>query len=153
MGSAEVSKGYHALVYGASGITGWAIVNQILNNYPDATTFSKVTALTNRPLSPEVTQWPKSSKLELVSGLDLLKESQEELEKSMQEKISGIRNVTHVFFFAYIMDADPEQEIAINVDLLKRAVVAIEHLSTNLQFVVLPTGTKVCCPEGLPGSP
>jgi hypothetical protein len=29
------------------------------------------------------------------------------------------------------------------VDLLKRAVVAIDRLSAGLQFVVLPTGTKV----------
>ena len=61
----------------------------------------------------------------------------------MKEKISGIENVTHVYFFAYIMDSDPEKEISINVDLLTRAIVAIEHLSSNLQFVVLPTGTKV----------
>jgi hypothetical protein len=40
------------------------------------------------------------------------------------------------------MDADPSQEIAINVKLLERAVSAIENLSSNLKFVVLPTGTK-----------
>ena len=143
MVSTGVSKGHHALVYGASGITGWAIVNQLLNDYPEATAFSNVTALTNRPLSPEAAQWPKSSKLEVISGLDLLKGSQDDLERGMKEKISGIENVTHVYFFAYIMDSDPEKEISINVDLLTRAIVAIEHLSSNLQFVVLPTGTKV----------
>jgi len=50
--------------------------------------------------------------------------------------------VTEVFFFAYIMDPKPEKEIEINITLLERAVVAIEHLSKNLKFVVLPTGTK-----------
>lgn len=40
------------------------------------------------------------------------------------------------------MDPDPEQEISINVKLLERAVLACEHLSKKLQFVVLPTGTK-----------
>ena len=44
---------------------------------------------------------------------------------------------------AYIMDPDPDKEIAINVKLLDRAVTAIEHLAPNLKFVVLPTGTKV----------
>jgi len=44
---------------------------------------------------------------------------------------------------AYIMDPSPEKEIEINVQLLDRAVKAAEHLAPNLQFVVLPTGTKV----------
>jgi nucleoside-diphosphate-sugar epimerase len=143
MGATKLLKGNHALVYGASGVTGWAIVNQILNDYPNADTFTRVTALTNRPLSPEAAQWPKSDKLRVVSGLDLLKGSQEDLEESMKQKISGVENVTHVYFFAYMMDSDPEKEVAINVNLLKRAVVAIVCLSAGLQFVVLPTGTKV----------
>jgi len=41
------------------------------------------------------------------------------------------------------MDQDPEKECTINLDLLERAVTAIEKLSSNLKFVVLPTGTKV----------
>jgi hypothetical protein len=41
------------------------------------------------------------------------------------------------------MDLDPSKEIAINVKLLDRAVQAVESLSRNLKFVVLPTGTKV----------
>jgi hypothetical protein len=41
------------------------------------------------------------------------------------------------------MDIDPDKEIAINVKLLDRAVKAVEHLSPNLKFIVLPTGTKV----------
>jgi hypothetical protein len=40
------------------------------------------------------------------------------------------------------MDPDPAKEIEININLLKRAVLAAEHLSKNLKFVVLPTGTK-----------
>jgi hypothetical protein len=40
------------------------------------------------------------------------------------------------------MDGDPEKEISINVELVRRAVTAIEHLSPKLKFVVLPTGTK-----------
>lgn len=143
MGSAETTRGRHALIYGASGITGWAIVNQLLSDYPEADTFSKVTALTNRPLSLEAAQWPKSEKLEVVSGLDILKGSQNDLEVSMKERIADSHDVTHIYFFAYIMDPNPEEESLINVNLLRRAVEAIEHLSTNLQFVVLPTGTKV----------
>lgn len=132
----------HALVYGASGITGWAIVNQILNGFPSANAFSKVTALTNRPLPPEIAQWPNSNKLQVVSGVDLLKGDQKALEKTMKDQVKDIGTVTHVFFFAYIMNPDPAKEISINVDLLKRGVEAVEHLSSQLKFVVLPTGTK-----------
>lgn len=137
-----MSTGNHALIYGASGITGWAIVNNILQGFPSSDSFAKVTALTNRPLSPEAAQWPKSEKLQVVSGLNLLEGDQSSLEAKMKEKISDISSVTHVYFFAYIMDPAPEKEIAINIDLLQRAVEAAEHLSSKLKFVVLPTGTK-----------
>lgn len=43
---------------------------------------------------------------------------------------------------AYIMDQDPAKEIDINVQLLTRAVTAVQNLSNNLKFVVMPTGTK-----------
>lgn len=133
----------HALVFGASGITGWAIVNAILNNYPSPDTFDRVTALTNRPLPPDVAQWPASDKLQVGSGLDLLRGDQAALEREMKQRVRGIETVTHVYFFAYVMDMNAEKEIQINVDLLRRAVTAVESLSPQLKFVVLPTGTKV----------
>lgn len=133
----------HALVYGASGITGWAIVNQILNGFPTPDTFASVTALTNRPLPAEAAQWPASPKLQVVSGVDILNpKGQAALDAELKEKVKNIKEITHVYFFAYIMDPDPSKEISINVELLSRAVSAVEHLSSNLKFVVLPTGTK-----------
>ena len=142
MGSIDTTK-RHALVFGASGVTGWAVVNALLNRYPTPATFSNVTALTNRPLSPTLAQWPPSEKFQLVSGLDILDGDQQHFEDTMKERIADVDSVTHVYFFAYIMDADTGKEISINVELLKRAVVAIDTLSTKLKFVVLPTGTKV----------
>ena len=97
MGSS--SEENHALVFGASGISGWAIVNQILSDYPAKGVFSAVTALTNRPLPAEYALWPKDSRLDVVSGLDLMKGSQEDLEGSMKEKIKGVENVSQVYFF------------------------------------------------------
>lgn len=133
----------HALVFGASGITGWAIINAILNNYPSPDTFDRVTALTNRPLPRDVAQWSASDKLQMVSDLDLLRGDQTALEGEMKQRVRGMETVTHMYFFAYVMDTDPEKEIHINVDLLRRAVTAVENLSPQLKFVVLPTGTKV----------
>jgi hypothetical protein len=92
--------GHHALIFGASGITGWAIANQILEGYPTPETFSKVTALTNRPLKPEATLWPQSEKLQLVSGLDLNNPAgQKALEEELKKAVKGIETVSHVFFF------------------------------------------------------
>jgi uncharacterized protein YbjT (DUF2867 family) len=89
---------HHALVLGASGITGWAIVNELLNDYPAPGVFKHVTAITNRPLSSEAAGWPKDSRLQTISGIDLLKGTQEELEETLRQKIQGIDNVTEVFF-------------------------------------------------------
>ncbi|RDW77751.1 hypothetical protein BP6252_05804 [Coleophoma cylindrospora] len=136
-------SGNHALVFGASGITGWAIINQLIQGYPEADTFSRVTALTNRPLTAEQAIWPESDKLQVVSGIDLLTDKgQEGLDAEMQTKVKDISTVTHVYFFAYIMDLDPAGEIATNVKLLTRAITTVENHSKNLKFVVLPTGTK-----------
>lgn len=87
-----------ALVFGASGVTGWACVNELLNDYPKKGIWAKVYALTNRPLSRESSYWPDDSRLNIVSGIDLLEGTQEDLEKKIKENISGINEVTHVFY-------------------------------------------------------
>ena len=94
--------GNHALVFGATGIQGWAVVNQILNGYPAENAFDKVTALTNRPITEEML-WPESKKLQVVSGINLLTEKGlEGLEKEMKERIPGVDTVTHMFFFGMV---------------------------------------------------
>ncbi|KAL2794845.1 hypothetical protein BJX66DRAFT_351009 [Aspergillus keveii] len=132
----------HALVFGASGITGWAAVNALLNDYPTPDTFKRVTALTNRPLSAEDALWPALKKLNIVSGLDLLAGDQATLEETIRERVPSIETVSHVYFFAYIFNSDPQEEIRVNVELLKRAVTAVDKLSAKLEFVLLPTGVK-----------
>lgn len=94
---------HHALVFGASGILGWAVVNEILNNYPEKGTYGKVTALTNRPLSLEDSLWPApgpgTPELKLVSGIDLTHGTAETLIETLKERISDIDTVDHVFYF------------------------------------------------------
>lgn len=87
-----------ALIFGASGVTGWAFVNEILNDYPKKGVWGKVHALTNRPLKLEDSNWPKDDRLDIVSGIDLLQGSQEDLEKAIKSKIKGIEKVTHVYY-------------------------------------------------------
>lgn len=136
--------GKSALIFGASGVTGWAFVNEILNDYPKKGTWTKVHALTNRPLSLEDSKWPKDSRLNIVSGIDLLKGSQEELEKTMKEKIEGVEEVTHVYYLAYKANKDLQQELEDAVDMFKRSTIAVDHLSSKFEFVVLQTGAKMC---------
>jgi len=86
-----------ALVFGASGVSGWAFVNEILHDYPKKGTWKKVHALTNRPLKHSDSLWPDDERLNMVSGIDLLKGSQEDLEGALSS-VDGIKNVTHVFY-------------------------------------------------------
>ncbi|KAL5442454.1 hypothetical protein PMIN06_008999 [Paraphaeosphaeria minitans] len=135
--------GNHALVYGASGISGWAIVNSILNGYPSNDAFTKVSALVNRPLTREMALWPDDPRLQIVSGIDLLKGSQEELEKTLKEKVPDVDSVTQVYFYSYKQIDDNDAECKTNEAMLERAVTAIEKLSSKLSYVVLPSGTKI----------
>ncbi|KAM0255701.1 hypothetical protein ACHAPA_012384 [Fusarium lateritium] len=122
---------------------GWATTNLILKGYPTPDVFESVTALTNRPLSAEAAQWPTSNKLQIVSGIDILTpKGISGLADELRSKVKYVAEITHVYFFAYVMDVDPAKEISINVDMLSRAIKAIEQLAPNLSFVVLPTGTK-----------
>ncbi|GJP92948.1 short chain dehydrogenase sirQ like protein [Aspergillus niger] len=133
----------HAIVFGASGVNGWAVVNALLQGYPSEDAFASVTALTNRPVSLQDTLWPKSPKLDLVSGIDLLADAKlETLEDELKRKVANADKITHVYFFAYIMDADPKAEVRKNTELVKRSVLAIQNVSSHFKFVVLGTGAK-----------
>ena len=96
----RTNKAYMQWHLGASGITGWAITNQILNGYPSPDAFASVTALTNRPLSVEASQWPQSPKLQIVSGIDILNpKGQEALNAELREKVKNVEKISHVYFF------------------------------------------------------
>ncbi|KAL1963162.1 hypothetical protein VTN77DRAFT_8595 [Rasamsonia byssochlamydoides] len=136
----------HALVFGASGILGWAVVNEILNNYPREGEFAKVTALVNRPLDLESFHWPASEpkrpQLNLVSGVDLTKGSLEDIQDLLKHKVPDIDTVTQVFWFAYKSDPDFPTETRINRAMLERGFGAVESLAPKLSYVILPTGIK-----------
>lgn len=97
MGSQRSDK--HALIFGSSGISGWAVVNELLGDYPTTGIWGRVTALTNRPLDKKVSQWPDDRRLNIVSGIDLLNGSQNELELTMKNNISDIDSITHVYYY------------------------------------------------------
>jgi hypothetical protein len=93
-----------ALIFGASGVTGWAFVNEILHDYPKKGTWKKVHALTNRPLKQSDSLWPNDDRLNIVSKIDLLKGSQEDLETALSA-IGGIKEVTHVYYLGRVSNS------------------------------------------------
>lgn len=86
----------HALVFGASGISGWAILDEI-TSYPTSTTFAKITGLSNRPLTLEQAYLPNDSRLSLVNGIDLTK-SVPEVVQMLKDKVEDMQTISHVFF-------------------------------------------------------
>jgi hypothetical protein len=97
MGGQNTGMAKSALIFGASGVTGWAFVNEILHDYPKKGIWTRVHALTNRPLKQSDSLWPQDKRLNIVSGIDLLKGNQEELEDALKQ-VEGIEKVTHVYY-------------------------------------------------------
>lgn len=85
-----------ALVFGASGISGWAVTKNLLS-YPTANTFRRIIALTNRPRSLAENGLPQDPRLELYSGIDL-RGSLEEVLEGMKGKIPSLSEVTHMYY-------------------------------------------------------
>lgn len=86
----------HALVLGASGISGWAVLNQ-LRTYPSSDFWSRITGTTNRPFSFKQARIPEEERIKLVHGIDLTADVKQ-VEKQLREKVVDIDTVTHVFF-------------------------------------------------------
>ena len=152
-------EGKVALVLGASGVTGWAAINEILNDYPKKGVWSRVHALANRPLTAEEAMWPRDDRVVITSGLDLLAGTQEDVQKKLLE-VPGLADVTHVFYFgmlaiftctachpnghlAYKGNTDYSTEVAENVEMFKRAATAVDALCPKLELLVNQTGSKM----------
>lgn len=85
-----------ALVFGASGISGWAVTKNLLS-YPSATAFSRVIALTHRPRTVEDSGLPLDPRLELYSGVDL-RANLDYVKQQLTSKIPNLDQVTHVYY-------------------------------------------------------
>jgi hypothetical protein len=129
-----------ALVFGASGITGHAILKTLLT-YPTSATFSRIIGLTNRPLTTADSHLEADQRVELYSGIDLL-----DREKSLLQlqHVPGIKQVTHVYYAAYAGHGQDFEELKrVNSELLTNAIGGVEICCPELRFVTLNTGGKV----------
>lgn len=88
---------HHAIVFGASGINGWALVNQLLINHPTSDTFGRVTAVLNRPLSLRDSQWPQDDRLRIATGLDLTADDTV-VQNTFEAKIEEAETISHVYY-------------------------------------------------------
>lgn len=154
------NKDIQALVFGASGITGWAITNEALS-YPTPTTFNRIVGLTSRSLSLKDSGFPADPRLTLYSALDLSQDANTITD--YLKKVEKIDQITHVYFAgsysypsfestliqraAYVHrgwgDEGSSQQVKENVDFIINAVLAVEAVCPNLQFWTFPTGGKV----------
>jgi len=136
------TPGLTALVFGASGVTGHALLKALLA-HQGSPSFARVIGLTNRPLSSAIAQLPKDQRLELYSGCDLL-----DREKSLLQlqHIPGIGDVTHVYYAAYGGHGSDFKELRrVNEEMLTNAIGGVEVVcGEGLRFVTLNTGGKVC---------
>lgn len=94
MGSTE---DHVALVFGASGISGWALTRNLLS-YPTRTTFSRVIGLTNRPMDLENSQLPTDDpRLEIYAGVNLRNDLSSVIEQ-LKDTVPRLEEVTHVYY-------------------------------------------------------
>lgn len=86
-----------AMVFGASGISGWAVMQNLLS-YPSRTTFSRIIGLTNRPLTLEQGGFPADDeRVELYSGINL-RQDLEAVRAQLKEKVPRLDEVTNVYY-------------------------------------------------------
>ncbi|KAM4064342.1 sirq protein [Hirsutella rhossiliensis] len=137
----------HAIVFGAAGLLGWSVVNQLLSGYPRAGSFSKVTAVVNRPVSeadlclPETS--PQRPALQVVSGIDLLQGSGDALARQLADRVPDAGRITHVFYFVFSsFNEDHVRECEINCEMMQRVADAANILTSSLQSFVYPGGTR-----------
>jgi nucleoside-diphosphate-sugar epimerase len=134
------------LVFGASGISGLAVIQEALA-YPSPNTFTKIIGLTNRPLNTADAQLPTDARLEFYSGFDLTKGEAHIISKL--QSIPSISATTHVAFLSYIpptslsYDASVVAEVKrANVSILQTAITSIEGLAPSLEHFTIQTGGK-----------
>ncbi|PWY85821.1 hypothetical protein BO94DRAFT_586379 [Aspergillus sclerotioniger CBS 115572] len=134
MGS--ITRDKVALVFGASGIFGWAVTRSLLE-YPTPSTFSRVVGLTHRPQTRDELGLPDDPRLEVYSGINL-RADLDEVMNQMHKAVPQLDQVTHVYYLAYSNATAYTENVMeikrINVAMTYNAVHASDKLCRNLTF-------------------
>ncbi|KIX04889.1 uncharacterized protein Z518_05760 [Rhinocladiella mackenziei CBS 650.93] len=127
----------HALVFGASGISGWALLKEALG-CPAPTTFEYVTAVTNRPLITSNTQCVVG----LTGSVD-----------SIVSALNTIETVSPVFLFVYLDPGKDNKDLKkANTGPIRTAVEATQNAASNVKSSILQLGGKAYgleCPNAV----
>lgn len=102
----------HALVMGASGSAGWALVDELLKGYGD---FGSVSALVNRPLTLEGAGWTPSAdcSLQIISAVDLTRAGDD-----WCHRVDNISKISHIFNAAFKQEDDPAEEFRVTREMI-----------------------------------
>ena len=125
----NVVSGPHALVFGTSGLAGWAVVGQLLYNCPAEGTFSKVKVLVDSLLDVSESYWPSHSSVafDLISHANLMEGTVEDFIALLKRKVEDIANVTHVYDFG-TFDEEPILHVYAHVLALTMANISQNQL-------------------------
>jgi nucleoside-diphosphate-sugar epimerase len=114
---------HHALVTGAHGIVGLNLVQELASRED-----WKVTATGRRALLP-------------VPDVEYIAADLTDADR-LRAALSGCGTVTHLFFAAFRYNADPYEEIAVNMAILENTLDALKTAGAKLQRVVNYQGGK-----------
>lgn len=89
-----------ALIFGATGISGWSVARNALI-YPTPAIFQRVIGLMHRPRTIEEIGLPEDPRLELYSGVDLSAELDDVI-ADLKKKIPCLEDVTHVYYLGQL---------------------------------------------------
>ncbi|ATZ45335.1 hypothetical protein BCIN_01g01350 [Botrytis cinerea B05.10] len=137
----------NALIFGATGLIGWGIVNELLSSYPQPGVFSMITAVANRPISAIDTHWPEGSpqmpELQVVTGINLLEGTSEDLAMQLKDCVKDVGSITHVFYTVFVpINEDYIKEAETNSAMMLRVAEAVNSLCQNLESFVYMGGTR-----------
>ncbi|KAL4917433.1 hypothetical protein BDW62DRAFT_184033 [Aspergillus aurantiobrunneus] len=136
----------HAIVFGAAGLLGWATLNQLLSGYPSSRPFSRVTAVLNRPVSESdlhLPSGPQRPKFEIVSGINLMQGTGNDLAKQIRENVTGAEGITHIFYFVFSpVNGDHVQECNQNCAMMQRVADALNLVAPRLRSFIYPGGSR-----------
>lgn len=75
------------------------MINQLLHDYPQPGTWSRITGVTRKPMSEEeVSYWPKDERLTVASGFDLHNDDKDVTREKFKTKVKDVATVTHVYY-------------------------------------------------------
>nr|AFK23383.1 nucleoside-diphosphate-sugar epimerase [Cordyceps militaris] len=115
-----------ALVFGASGVSGWGLAHE-LANWSQPTPFSRIMLLTCQPITTEELRLADDDRVSIHSGIDL-SQSEEQVSQALKQ-LPAISTVTHT--------------ARMNVAMTKTTVAALAAAAPSIKHLSFQSGSIV----------